>query len=394
MSLSTLFVQPHVKPPGGDSGLAAWMLEALAARSPVTLLTLAPFDSLAVDEYYGTTLSQREVNNIVIESPLLKLAERLPISTAFLNLHLLMREARRYAPKFDLVCSAYGEQDLGVPCIEYTHFPWNYFPRPDTPAGWDRNIFLKSLLLGYRYLCKQISGFRPSGRKNNLILVNSAWTGRMSAQVYPDAQHIVLHPPALAEIVESESGQRSQRFLSVGRCSPEKDWLKLIDIAQGLREKGFDVGLTLAGSRDSGPYGQAVERRARAAGSWVDLVFDFSREQLQNLMRTHRYGLHGMKEEHYGMAVAELILGGCLTMVHKSGGQVEIVTDPRLHYEDVDDAVDKWSRILTSPELEEELLKAQRAHRSHLVKERFVTEFHQLVDGFLSQSRRAHVRNA
>lgn len=363
------------------------MLEALAARGPVTLLTLEPCDLIEVDRYYGTTLAQRSVKNVVVRPKLLDLVERLPVSNAFLRVHLLMREARRYARDYELVCSAFGELDLGVPCIEYTHFPWNYFPRPDTPAGWDSNPILKAGLLGYRWFCQQLSGFDPAGRRDNLILVNSAWTGRRSAEVYPGAHHVVLHPPALAEPVEDDGQPRLPRFLSIGRCSPEKEWLKLIDIVEGLRREGHEVGLTLAGSRHHEGYSIAVEQRARQAGAWVDLVFDFSREQLQQLMRTHRYGIHGMQGEHYGMAVAELLLGGCLTMVHDSGGQVEIVTNPRLHYSDVEDAVAKWKRVLDDPSLEAELLRAQRAHLDHLGKARFLAQFNSLVDSYLAARR-------
>ena len=86
-----------------------------------------------------------------------------------------------------------------------------------------------------------------------------------------------------------------------------------------------------------------------------------------------------MKQEHYGMAVAELVLGGCLTSVHDDGGQVEIVTNPKLRYTSVEDAVEKWDRVLSSPELKAELLAEQLAHREHLPKERFLEELDKMV---------------
>jgi glycosyltransferase involved in cell wall biosynthesis len=172
---------------------------------------------------------------------------------------------------------------------------------------------------------------------------------------------------------------RQERFLSIGRCAREKRWLELIEVVERLRERGHDVGLTLAGSRDHSGFEQEVAERMARAGDWVERKTDFSREELQELLVTHKYGLHGMLDEHYGMAVAELILGGCLTSVHNDGGQVEIVTNPKLRYNSLDDAVDKWDAVLSSDELFEELLEEQLARREHLKKERFVKEFEEVV---------------
>ena len=42
-------------------------------------------------------------------------------------------------------------------------------------------------------------------------------------------------------------------------------------------------------------------------------------------MASHRYGIHGMREEHFGMAPAELARAGAIVWVPRGGGQMEIV---------------------------------------------------------------------
>ena len=42
-------------------------------------------------------------------------------------------------------------------------------------------------------------------------------------------------------------------------------------------------------------------------------------------MATHRYGIHGMREEHFGMAPAEMARAGAIVWVPRGGGQTEIV---------------------------------------------------------------------
>jgi glycosyltransferase involved in cell wall biosynthesis len=356
------------------------MLESMVSHYDVTLLSMVPLDATEVDAYYGTHLGQRTLNNVVYTPALLKLLERLPIPTGLLRLHFMMRAARSMASgPYDLICSAFDEQDFGRPCIEYVHYPWNLYPRPDAPASWNESRLLQQVLYAYNWVCRQISGFRVKGRPANLTLVNSRWTGGKVQQVYPETRYHVLHPPAMARLIEDDRTRRQQRFLSIGRVAPSKEWEKLIDIVAGLRRRGHDVGLTLAGSRDDGAYEEVIRRRMAQEGAWLDLITDFSRSHMEELLLTHEYGLHGMRDEHYGMAVAELLLGGCLTMVPNDGGQVEIVTDPRLQYSSAEDAIEKWDRVLGDATLKGQLLADQRALCPSLTKDRFVQEFEAIV---------------
>ena len=376
-----LFAQHLVSPPGGGPGVGAFMLDVLKNYGEITLLTPVPFDPARIDEYYGTRLQGADIKPVLIRDPVLEFSERLGIPNGLLKLHSVMKAAKAFlkTEPFDLVCSGYDEQDLGTPCIQYIHYPWNLYPRPDAPPGWNESLLLRRAILVYNFFCRMYSGF--SGRRvcSNLTLANSAWTGEKARQRYPELSYLVLNPPALADRIEGGDRCGEERFLSIGRCVPEKEWLKLIDIVKGLRERGHEVGLTLAGSRDSQAYEQEVRERIRQEGDWVSLRLNFTRQELQELLKGHRYGLHGMKEEHYGMAVAELILGGCLTSVYDDGGQVEIVTNPALRYNTVDDAVAKWDRVLRDDGLREKLLAEQLEARDHLTRERFVKEFDKVV---------------
>jgi len=377
-----LFVQHSVSPPGGGPGVGAFMLDVLKRHGEITLLTLEKFDPQRMDQYYGTRLTGAKIRPILVRDPMLELSRRFGISHGLLKLHALMKAGKRFLaeqPDFDLVCSGYDEQDLGRPCIQYLHYPWNLYPRPDAPSGWNESVFLRRVILFYNFLCRKFSGFSYQRVYQNLTLVNSSWTGEKARSRYPELSYLVMNPPALAEAVTDDGSRRQSRFLSIGRCAKEKEWLKLIGIVARLRERGHDVGLTLAGSRNTESYEREIRSRIQGLGDWVQLKLDFSREELQELLVTHRFGLHGMREEHYGMAVAELILGGCLTSVPDDGGQVEIVTNPLLRYTCVNDAVEKWDRVLRSKELQGELLAEQLATRGHLSKDRFLAEYDRVV---------------
>jgi glycosyltransferase involved in cell wall biosynthesis len=150
-----------------------------------------------------------------------------------------------------------------------------------------------------------------------------------------------------------------------------------LEIVAGVREQIPEVRLHIVGTPDDRRYARRVAARARAAGFLVHQ--NLSRAQLVDLVAHQRYGIHGMAEEHFGMAPAELVRAGCIVWVPNGGGQVEIVADPRLTYDSVEDAIAKIVRTLRDP-AEQAALRAHLAARAPLFSaERFMREIRAAV---------------
>src|SRR5262249_3131545 len=132
-----------------------------------------------------------------------------------------------------------------------------------------------------------------------------------------------------------------------GRISPEKELDKIIDIIAAVRARGHAVHLHIIGTADNPSYHQHIRQRASHNAAWLFLNEDLSREELVQLVSRHRYGIHGMSEEHFGMAVAEMVRGGCIVFVPRGGGQREIVgQEERLLYLGVNEAAAKIVQVL------------------------------------------------
>jgi glycosyltransferase involved in cell wall biosynthesis len=101
-----------------------------------------------------------------------------------------------------------------------------------------------------------------------------------------------------------------------------------------------------------------------------------------------RFGIHGMLDEHFGIAPAELLRAGCIVFVPDSGGQVEIVGDhPELRYDSDDDAVEKICQVLADQETESRLRMAL-SERSELFSEtQFMKNISNVVDDFTRKIR-------
>jgi hypothetical protein len=108
---------------------------------------------------------------------------------------------------------------------------------------------------------------------------------------------------------------------------------------------------------------------------------------LTSLLARHRYFLHAMREEHFGMSIAQSLRAWCIPFVPDGGGQVEILGDETaLRYRSLDDAVEKIDRVMSSRVLQDELLGRLRARAGDFGADRFVERIRAIVAEHLQRS--------
>ena len=177
-----------------------------------------------------------------------------------------------------------------------------------------------------------ISDFSFDRMKGNLSLVNSEWTGRRFRDLY-GVEPVTLYPPVPGAFPHVPWEEREDGFVCIGRIHPGKrlDWI--IETIARTRRIAPRLRLHIVGTRGQKPEEVMRLRRLRpfleANSSWVHLHEDLPRDELANLAARQRYGIHAQVDEHFGIAPAEMVRAGCITFVHDSGGQVEIMgNDP------------------------------------------------------------------
>lgn len=379
-----LVVQPLLRPPGGGNGLVAWALQALQNDHDVTLLTWQPVDFNVVNEYFGTTIDPSRIHLRVSPRWLRSLVPDQGFS--LLRHHILLRRCKRISDKFDAVMCGNNESDLGVPGIQYIHYPTFDDPRLNDASrrqvdfsylGWRHRSHLA--MRGYLAVCTTISGFTMEGVRRNVTLVNSDWTGRLAREILA-VEPRTVYPPVNADFPAVPWQERELGFVCVGRISPEKRIDRIIRILQGVRRKGWDVHLHVIGSCENARYYAQIEPLLRANTSWISLEIDPTHEHLRNLVARHRYGIHGMDEEHFGIAVAEMAKAGCIVFTPNKGGQVEIVgCDSRLTYGDDEQAIEKITAVLGDSDMQRALVEQLATCASRFSAERFVREIRTIV---------------
>lgn len=370
-----LFVQPSLQPPGGGNAVAAWMLQALAERHDVTVLTWTPFDPVSVDRFFGTTLAGRRIDHHTVTGWLRRSLEAAPIPLHLLRNALLLRSARRRAAGADLTVSASNESPLGGTGVDYVHYPTRARPRPEADMRWYHRA---GPLAVYYALSDRIAGFDAADVRRQVLVCNSRWTAERLRQLY-GVEARTVYPPVAGPFIARAWAERDDVVLSIGRFVPEKRFETVIDIVEALRRRGHAHTLTIVGGSGLPSYERRIRDRV-AQRPWITVWDGLDRTALLDLMSRCRYGLHGMIDEHFGMAPAELVEAGCLTFVHRSGGQTEIVESDDLTYADVDDAVARIERALLDDAHRQRLCAHLAARQGRFDSARFCEQVLAIVD--------------
>lgn len=377
-----LLVQPSLQPPGGGNGVAVWMLQALVQDHRVTVLSWRPVDVGPINRFFGTTLRASDFDNIVLPRTWTLVPDWLPVPAALLRNALLMRYTRRISDAFDVLLAVHNETDFGRRGIQYVHYPTYLRPRPQVDYRWYHRA--TPLLTAYYRITDRIADFSFERLRQNLTLANSDWTAaRVKELLGIDAR--TLYPPAVDPAPPRAWRERAPCFVALGRISPEKEYERAIRILDRVHRRLPDLTLTIVGTwdRHTRRYTQELQRLAASLGSWVQFRRDLSRKELRELLAGSRYGIHAMREEHFGMAPAEMVRAGMIVWLPRGGGQVEIVGDePALLYESEDEAADKILRTMSDDRVQEQLREYLESRSALFSTERFVNEVRSLVANF------------
>ena len=380
-----LFVQTTLQPPGGANTVAAWIIEALKGEHSVSILTWKSPDFEEVNRFYGTSLSKSELTVHSVSSVLRGIINLDPDSGSIQKQSYLMRLCKRLESEYDVIISAENEIDFGRKGIQYFHYPYLYEKiQPDVDSPWYGKL-LETLRGVYRPWML-ISEFSYNRMINNVTLVNSDWTGSKIKEFY-GIDAITVYPPIPGDFPDILWDERENGFVCIGRFCPGKRFEAVIEILTKVRARIPDLHLHIIGTLS--PFSGEREYYSQFTGvvqenaSWVLLHENLSRDELVQLVSNHRYGIHANVDEHFGIAVAEMIKAGCIVFVHNSGGQVEIVGgDERLAYQTNDEAAEKIIRVMDNPNEQDSLRNYLHSRKGLFSSEAFMRQIREIVSGF------------
>jgi glycosyltransferase involved in cell wall biosynthesis len=371
-------IHPRLIVSGGSEARPLWISEALKKDYDVSIITMGKIELNRLNESYGTNLNLGEIKLIEIAIPSF-------FKNRFdaLRGYRLAKFCKKNASKFDLMISTYNVMDFGTKGIQFiADFSFDDRQRQQfhpVQKGF-KGLFYQSSPFRWLYLSfgKILAGISKDGWKRNLTIANSNWSGKIMKEVY-GIETQTIYPPVVSEFPDVPWDKREDGFVVLARLSPEKRIEKVIKILENVRKKGQNIHLHILGKLDDSDYVKGLKLLCEKNKEWISLEGLVVGKEKLELIAQHRFSISGRENEPFGIAVAEMVKAGCIVWVPNTGGQVEIVNNPALIYDSVDDAVNKIDKVLKSNEMRVELQEHLAKQAEKFSTERFKKEIKNLV---------------
>jgi glycosyltransferase involved in cell wall biosynthesis len=381
-----LMVSPGVNPPGGGNGVAAWMLQALKDDYRIRLVALEAPDLTAINRFYGTSLRSSDLQLILPRGIAGAIARRPSAKLNLVRHHYLLRVARRLASRQDVAITANNESDLGTCGIQYIHFPKFDPIRPHFELRWYNRPAI--VARAYPRLANLLTGFSIERMRRNLTIVNSDFTGARVRALH-GVTTTTLYPPVVASFPVVPWEHREDGFVCIGRISREKRIELIIDILSRVRRTGLSPHLHIIGTSDDKSYAASIGEAVSENRSWISIHENLSREEVGRLVSAHRYGIHAMEDEPFGMAVAEMVAAKSIVFAHRSGGPIEILGgNERLLYGSPEDCAEKIVLAISNRDYRDDLRRFLASRSGLFSTQRFIGELRALVCEFADSRNR------
>lgn len=356
---------------GGAEACCLWIMEALKDEYDLTLFTLTNFGFAALNDIYGTELTEKDIKVMcpfpMAMAPAIRFIALNNIVPYSLFHHLLMKYFKFHKTCFDLPFGGFNEMDFGKRGIQYVHCP--------------------GFVLGSRYY-NLLSGFSFERMKDNITIANSDYTARMIKKVY-NIETDILYPTAreCSSFIPWET--REDGFVYAGRISMEKEIDKAVRILKLVRGMGYDTHLHIIGTEGKVGYEAYIRNLAKKNSNWVFFKKRITTKEYCQMLATHKYLINPRLGESFGIVILEAVASGLIPFVSDMGGQPKIIgQNENIIFHSEEDAARKILAVLSDEKKQEEIRSSLLTRATLFSKEKFMTNIRNIVAKFFARQDR------
>ncbi|MEM2909599.1 MAG: glycosyltransferase family 4 protein [Nitrososphaerota archaeon] len=240
----------------------------------------------------------------------------------------------------DITFDAYGLNLLWNLDIAYLHTP---LTKDELSTKYSRSMYAKLYYRIYRYLAD-----RKLRKLKTRVLTNSKYSRQIIWETLGiDSQ--VIYPPVDTALYSKLTANefRDNIVLTVGRYTWERKLELIADLAVLVPEAEFHIVGNTA-MKYAHEVIALIKSKAERLGvsNRVHIHVDISLKEKMDLMSRAKVYLNTLRDEHFGIAIAEAMSAGIIPIVPNEGGQREIVPSNEFMYESIEEAAELIRRWL------------------------------------------------
>jgi len=274
--------------------------------------------------------------------------------------------------KCDLTFNTYGDNLFWNTDIIYMHTP---LTKDELSAKYQRNALSRLYYKVYASMAK-----KAKRKLKTLILTNSYYSKRIIDDTFGLLSK-VIYPPIDTKFYKralNENGNRQNYVVTVARLTRERNLEIIPELAQRVKGAIFHIiGSTVL--PEASEVIKSIKKKALElnVADKVKIHTNLPSMLRLKIMAKSKVYLNTLREEHFGMAIAEAMSAGLAPIVPNDGGQVEIVPSSEYLYHDLEEAALKIEEWLSKWTPERGLQLSQAAEKFSY--ERFKREINESI---------------
>lgn len=218
-------------------------------------------------------------------------------------------------------------------------------------------------------------------QKNASYVINSKYTADMYLEAHGKKLEVVYPSNQLDFTGKQEFDFKNRKYTTFfSRIMNYKRPEMLIELAAKNPDREFVIMGGVSPKREAYFNGLINEAKAKKLSN-IRFIPNASNEEVDRILKETLIYFFPAVNEHFGITTVEAILKGCIPLVHNSGGQIEIVPDSELRFDD-DDFIEKYSRLISmSEEGLNELMDTLVNHVTQFSEEVYISKMLSFLDG-------------
>lgn len=296
-----------------------------------------------VNKYFGYAIKPTDFNLVQLEDGWLTYSHHWKIFSRYLEgfaqtlvtikaLHQFMPDI--YIETATLHFGAIGVKLMNhkVKVVTYVHYPYTdvsfvdgYWWRfKDFHKKWPERIFN---LFKYFYHSGLHFLYRLTAFAHDVVFTNSSWTqNHMSDRQWGQLPKVLFPPCSVTEFWADNFETKKEVAISIGQFRSEKRHDVQLDMMKFHKTKHPESKLELhiigSGKFEESEliYNKLLKRIEKEKIKNVKILKDLSFKDLQAEIKSASFGIHTMIDEHFGIAVVDMLAAGLVTIAHNSAG--------------------------------------------------------------------------
>jgi len=224
------------------------------------------------------------------------------------------------------------------------------------------------------------------GSNINLVTI-SEFSKKVVIDRYQDYRNkiSIIYPPIELDSFKNNSSKNNW-VSTLGRFGPPKKQLEQIEIAQKIPELEFHI---MGFADTNSKYYKDLEKHVlenKVTNVKLHPNLDFSK--MIEILGKSKFFLHTIWNEPFGITTVQGIAAGCIPVVPNSGGQIEVVPQDNLRFNDYDEAVEilRDQMKISNSNQKDTLLK----HIQKFDTINFRKNFRQVIEEYTNGEKNAH----